>query len=80
MMTTITATGPTDAPPTLTISGGRGNAPFGSEQVHLSLRDTSDERSRMIQGWFNADEVLDALADAIESGRIKGARVVEAGA
>lgn len=76
-MNTIKATGSfTDpaAAPTLLISPGRGNLDDRVE-VHIAMRDTGEESTRVLQGWFPAAELENALAQAREeSARSDGRR------
>ncbi len=63
-MKTITASGPAPAP-LLTISGGAGNTDV--PEIHLALSGSADGQDRSVRGWFNRDELLDAIAEADRS-------------
>ncbi|MDF2993069.1 MAG: hypothetical protein K0S37_3583 [Microbacterium sp.] len=66
----IEATGThSDNPPTLTISGGRGNRT--GREIHVALRDVDGERTRLFQAWFPTDQVLDAIADADQTETVR---------
>ena len=56
-------------PPTLRVSAGRGNGLGHRREVHLALRDTAGDRTHLIQGWFDADELLDAVTNALAADR-----------
>lgn len=75
MATTLKATGHfAGATPTLTVSSGRGNT--GRAEIHLSLRDDSDnDATRTVFAWFDRDDLLDAIAE--EDSRIR--RAIEIG-
>lgn len=60
MSTTIRATGDfSGATPTLTVSSGRGNT--GRPEIHLAIRDDSDDSTRTVFAWFDRDTLLDAI-------------------
>ena len=66
----LVATGSLDTregAPTLHVTGGAGNTP--DAEVHLAIRTEEGGRTRLIQGWFNADDLLDRITDALEAGR-----------
>lgn len=60
MSTTIRATGDfSGATPSLTVSSGRGNT--GRPEIHLAIRDDSDDTTRTVFAWFDRDALLDAI-------------------
>lgn len=66
-MNTIRATGHDPATaPTLHISSGRGNLDDRPE-VHIMMRDTGDETTRVLLGWFPVDELLEAIKGGEEA-------------
>lgn len=63
MSTTLKATGEfVAATPILTVSSGRGNT--GRPEIHLALRDDSDESTRTTFAWFDRDDLLNAIHEA----------------
>lgn len=73
-MTTVHATGfdPGSAyTPTLSISGGQGNED-GRIEVHILFREQDLEETRCLMAWFDADELLDAIAKSVEISRQSG--------
>jgi hypothetical protein len=58
---TISATGA--EPATLAISGGKGNSSF--PEIHVIARAMDENgQERTIAGWFNRNDLLDAITDA----------------
>lgn len=55
--------------PSLHVSGGAGD---GRNQVHLLFREQDGEETRTMLAWFDADDLLDAITDALEISRQTG--------
>lgn len=68
----IAALGSVSPQATITITGGRGNTK--RREIHIAMRADIDGRAQLIQGWFDADDVNDAISDA---GRTPAARLSE---
>lgn len=62
------------APPTVRISGGRGNGPRGTRSIHIAFRDSDTEATHLLQGWFDAGELLEAVSRAADDE--SGARIL----
>ena len=62
-MNSIRSTGSTA---TISISGGQGNTKGTEVWVHLRAEDGESENTKAVYAWFPADQILDALHDAIE--------------